>query len=189
MSDFYEENAESYVKGTFHLDMEGTRTEFLSYVPEGGRILDLGFGSGRDMLTFRDAGYQVVGIDPCLPFVQRARSMGLETLALRAEDMAFQDEFDGIWASASLLHSEDLPKALEKCHRALKEGGVLYCSFKKGSFRGIRDGRFYVDMEPVSLKNALEKAGFSLLSLWTSEDSSRPGLLWMNGIFRKSRKN
>ena len=106
MSDFYEENAESYVKGTFHLDMEGTRREFLSYVPEGGRILDLGFGSGRDMLAFRDAGYQVVGIDPCLPFVQRARSMGMEALPLKVEDMPFVNEFDGIWASASLLHSK-----------------------------------------------------------------------------------
>ena len=189
MSDFYEENAEPYVKDTFHLDMEGTRRMFLSYVPEGGRILDLGFGSGRDMLAFRDAGYQVMGIDPCLPFVRRARSLGMEALALRAEDMPFVNEFDGIWASASLLHSEDLPKALEKCHRALKEGGVLYCSFKKGSFRGIRDGRFYVDMEPLSLEKTLKKEGFLPLFLWTSEDSVRPGLLWTNGVFRKSRKN
>lgn len=189
VSDFYEENAESYVKGTFGIDIEGTRREFLSYVPEGGRILDLGFGSGRDMLAFRNAGYQVVGIDPCLSFVHMARSMGLEALPLKAGDMTFENEFDGIWASASLLHSEDLTEALGKCHKALKERGVLYCSFKKGSFRGMRDGRFYVDMEPVSLKNALKKAGFSPLSLWTSEDSSRPGLLWTNGIFRKSRKN
>ncbi len=185
MSDFYDENAESYVKGTFHLDMEGTRRKFLSYVPEGGRILDLGFGSGRDMLAFRDAGYQVVGIDPCLPFVHMARSMRLEALPLKAEDMAFQDEFDGIWASASLLHSEDLPEVLGKCHKALKERGVLYCSFKKGSFRGMRDGRFYVDMEPVSLEKTLKRTGFAPLSIWTSEDRTRPGLLWTNGIFRK----
>ncbi len=185
VSGFYEENAEFYVQGTFHLDMEGTRRKFLSYVPEGGRILDLGFGSGRDMLAFRDAGYQVVGIDPCLPFVRRARSLGMEALALRAEDMPFVNEFDGIWASASLLHSEDLPKALGKCHKALREGGVLYCSFKKGSFRGMRDGRFYADMEPSTLEQSLKIAGFFPLSVWTSEDSLRPGLFWTNGMARK----
>lgn len=185
MSDFYEENAESYIQDTFGIDMEGTRRKFLAYVPKGGKILDLGFGSGRDMAAFRDEGYQVMGIDPCLPFVRGARSIGMEALPLKAEDMPFVNEFDGIWASASLLHSEDLPKALGKCHKALREGGVLYCSFKKGSFRGMRDERLYLDMEPSSLDKALKGAGFHPLSLWTSEDSLRLGLFWTNGIARK----
>ena len=185
VSDFYEENAESYIQDTFGIDMEGTRRKFLAYVPKGGKILDLGFGSGRDMAAFRDEGYQVMGIDPCLPFVRRARSIGMEALPLKAENMPFVNEFDGIWASASLLHSEDLPKALGKCHKALREGGVLYCSFKKGSFRGMRDERLYLDMEPSSLDKALKGAGFHPLSLWTSEDSLRPGLFWTNGIARK----
>jgi hypothetical protein len=56
--------------------------------------------------------------------------------------------FDGIWACASLLHipTYEMVNVLNKCYNALKENGVMYCSFKLGEFEGERNGRFFTDL-------------------------------------------
>ena len=38
------------------------------YLPKKALILDIGFGSGRDMIYFKSIGYEVEGIDTSLEF-------------------------------------------------------------------------------------------------------------------------
>ena len=56
------------------------------------------------------------------------------------------DAYDGVWASACLLHvpSDEFAGILARIHRALKASGVFYASFKVGEDDG-RDslGRYY----------------------------------------------
>jgi SAM-dependent methyltransferase len=62
------------------------------------------------------------------------------------EGLDYTQEFDGVWANASLLHTprEGLPNVIRRIHAALKPGGLLYASFKSGEAGG-RDvfGRYY----------------------------------------------
>jgi 2-polyprenyl-3-methyl-5-hydroxy-6-metoxy-1,4-benzoquinol methylase len=60
---YYKDNAGNYVKQTVNADMGGTYVDFLAYIPQGGRILDVGFGSGRDLAYFSKQGYLAHGID------------------------------------------------------------------------------------------------------------------------------
>ena len=55
--DFYNANAEQYVAETSSLDVSDHRNRFLNFIPDGGQILDLGCGSGRDSRFFIDRGY------------------------------------------------------------------------------------------------------------------------------------
>ncbi|MGM9969716.1 MAG: methyltransferase domain-containing protein [Anaeroplasma sp.] len=73
----------------------------------------LGFGSGRDSLYFTSKGYEVYAIDPTKSFCDNARKLGINNVYnLYAQDMEFDNVFDGIWACASLLHvpSNELKK-------------------------------------------------------------------------------
>ena len=56
-------------------------------------------------------------------------------------------EYDGIWACASLLHvpSAGLPDIFRRMLTALKPGGIIYASFKYGTFEGDRNGRRFTD--------------------------------------------
>ena len=47
------------------------------------------------------------------------------------EDIKYNNEFDTIWACASLLHlkSNLLVDVFNKCYKALQDNGVLYVSF------------------------------------------------------------
>ena len=119
---------------------------FEKYLKGKGTILDIGFGSGRDSLYFKSKGHDVVAIDPEEEFVKHGKQLGIEHVyQLKAEDIEFNNMFDGIWACASLLHvsSKDLSNVFMKCGRALKDNGIMYTSFKYGDFEGIRNGRYF----------------------------------------------
>ena len=53
---------------------------------------------------------------------------------LRFDALDFNNEFDGLWACASLLDiaRQELNAILSRITKALKPGGVLYLSFKHG---------------------------------------------------------
>ena len=96
---------------------------FLKLLPKNGKILDAGCGSGRDSLFFKQQGYDVVSFDISKELVDLAsRLIGQKVLHMSFGDLDFENEFHGIWASASLLHipQEEMDDVLEKLSRALK---------------------------------------------------------------------
>ena len=56
---YYEENAISYIKDTLECDMSSQYKLLEKYLKAGSKILDIGFGAGRDMLYFKSKGYDV----------------------------------------------------------------------------------------------------------------------------------
>ncbi len=95
-------------------------------------------------------------------------------LACNAHTIDFQNEFDGIWACASLLHVErdDLSLAFEKMNTALKTNGLIYASFKLGNYAGVRpDGRYFLDLNSESLKRVLTNVpSLVIVEEWITQD-------------------
>lgn len=61
--DYYNDNALEYYNLTIEVDMSPICEKFLQYVRPGGRIIDIGSGSGRDIKYFLSKGYKATGID------------------------------------------------------------------------------------------------------------------------------
>ena len=185
--DYYNRNADSFFEGSINADMSGVRASFLSYVPAGGKILDAGCGSGRDSKAFIEAGYDVISFDGSEEMCKRASEyIGREVKNMRFEEMSFANEFDGIWACASLLHVsfEELPEIVKKLHEALRTNGALYASFKYGEGTKIRGERIFSDFTEKSVIPLFENAGFKIVSNEVGTDS-RPGRedeKWINVI-------
>ena len=78
---YYERCAEDYVAQTQAADMRALHEAFLARVRPGGRLLDLGCGSGRDSKAFLERGYEGVAMDgaPREVFaqVEKLKSIGL----------------------------------------------------------------------------------------------------------------
>lgn len=187
---FYDDNAELYAEGTFKVDIGSIQEEFLSYLKKGDCILDLGCGAGRDSLYFLNQGYRVVAVDGSKELCRIAsRITGLEVRNLLFSDLDYKDTFDGIWACASLLHvpSEELPDVLNKCFAALKAGGIFYLSFKKGSFEGERDGRYFSDLEEEKIREILSSLGYDnkIEKLFITDDARGREEKWVNILARK----
>ena len=191
--EFYNKNAEEFYNATVSADMSETCERFLKYIVPGGKILDAGCDSGRDSLYFLKSGYKVVSIDASEEMVRLSSKLtGQQTLLMKFEDVDFKDEFDGIWACASLLH---VPKAkiksvMTKLAQALKENGIFFGSFKYGEgeeFRGERLFNFYDENSLRVLISEIKQ--LEILEIWITEDvrPGKEGEMWASCLCR--RKN
>lgn len=75
------------------------------------------------------------------------------TRHLTFQDIAFHDEFDGVWASASLLHIpyDELFSVMRRLHHSLKTHGIMFVSFKYGEGRRQDiDGRIFYDLNETT---------------------------------------
>ena len=190
---YYNENAVAYFDETAHLDVSDLRRRFTDRLPTGARILDAGCGSGRDARAFLDQGFNVIAIDASAGMAAQASArLGVEVRLMQFEDLEFVEEFDGIWASASLLHvpGSEIPAILERFAAALKPGGILYLSFKLGKTEQWRGGRRFHDLTEQGLVGLLGGLNrFSVLEIWETADvrktegEARPG--WLNCLARR----
>ena len=160
---------------------------FESYLKLQDKILDVGFGSGRDSLYFVNKGYEVISIDPIKEFCDNAKDIGLDNVyQLSIEDINYVNEFDGIWACASLLHikSNKLVDVFNKCYKALKDNGVMYVSFKYGDFEGVIDDRYFTYLTAESFTNIINQTKFKIDKLWINEDKLNRDVKWLNVILK-----
>jgi SAM-dependent methyltransferase len=183
---YYDQNSRAFIVRSRGLDMASLYRPFLACIPPGGHILDAGCGSGRDARAFLDRGYLVTALDASEAMVAEAADfIGQRVLLMRFQEIAFEDEFDGVWACASLLHvpRAEMDAVLARIVRALKPEGLLYLSFKEGQQDRIADGRFFSDYTEGSLTALLARqSALELLQVWTTRGQD---VNWINGLARK----
>lgn len=187
---YYDEHAEDFIAGTENADMRECRERFLQYLKQGQKILDAGCGSGRDVIAFREAGYEVEAFDASAEICRIAsEKTGIEVKQMWFEELEGADQYDGIWACASLLHVKpaDLPDVLQRLHRLLKTEGILYVSFKYGSAEREKDGRYFHDLTENTCRELLTEAGLSIRELFVTQDvrNGRSQEKWVNAIAGK----
>ena len=187
---YYDENGQEFFDGTVDTDMSSHYDEFLALVPENGSILDAGCGSGRDTLKFKSLGYDVTAIDGSEKMCELAsKHSGVEVNHIQFQEIEFEDCFDGIWASASLLHvpTEELVDVLERLKKSLKKEGIFYASFKLGDFEGERNGRFFNDFTEDTAIKMFENAEFEIIKTWLTNDArpERQDEKWVNILVKK----
>ncbi len=89
-------------------------------------------------------------------------------------DLKFTNEFDAVWAAASLLHvsSNDLNEVFAKVVRSLRPGGIFKASFKEASQDWTDDlGRYFCAMDVPKLVQLLKASGFEAVTI-----ESHPGV-------------
>lgn len=184
--EYYNENAEKFISDTQTVSMSEVQKEFISKIPVGGKILDLGCGSGRDSKSFIDAGYDVVSVDGSWQMCDATSKLtGHSAICSTFQAYMTTDIFDGIWACASLLHLsfDDIEKVVKKLANNLSENGCFYMSFKYGLYCGERNGRFFTDLDEKQIKALIEKIPLLKLDTIKLTSDVRPGRdneKWLN---------
>ena len=188
---YYDNNAEDFSSSTFSVDFQEVQEKFINYLKPAARILDFGCGSGRDAKYFLSKGFDTEAVDGSPELCTLAsKNTGLQVKQMLFQELAAEEEYHGIWACASILHlpMQELKAVIHKVYAALKLEGILYASFKYGAFEGIRNGRYFTDLNEERLQALLQEVrGFTPIEIWISGDA-RPGRgeeKWLNIIVKK----
>jgi 2-polyprenyl-3-methyl-5-hydroxy-6-metoxy-1,4-benzoquinol methylase len=166
------------------------------YLPAhpGGRLLDVGCGSGEWLLAMQQRGWQVEGVDFDENAVKIAVQRGLRVHCNSLEQHGFPDNyFDAVTSNHLIEHVPDPVQLLTECVRILKPGGKLViltpnnASFThlvfKQDWRGLEPPRHLHIFSMPSMQRALAMAGFYKTSIYPFIVSSiiyESILLWWN---------
>jgi len=179
--EYYDKNAIAFFAGTVNIDMSSLYKRVEAYLKPNAHILDLGCGSGRDSKYFLNRGYHVTAVDGSEQLCQLASEViGQEVLHLRFRDLNFHEEFDAVWACASLLHVEkgQMTAVLQRIFKSIKPGGILYASYKYGDTQRIKDNQLFNDYMERDLEMLFSGIDGAVVKEW-----------WISGDVRAERKN
>jgi SAM-dependent methyltransferase len=117
---------------------------FLSLLPSGAKILDLGCGGGYKTKYIKDKGFTVEGIDFSESMIKIAKEKFLD-INFKVVDVYNLDKyhktFNGIFAQAVLLHipKKRIIEVLKKIKSKLENNGLLYIAVKEIRDNGIEE--------------------------------------------------
>ncbi|MBI5247335.1 MAG: class I SAM-dependent methyltransferase [Elusimicrobia bacterium] len=170
------------------------------YLPprEGGRLLEIGFGSCALMEHLRSVGWNPSGLDFDPVCVERAKAKGFEARTGALEDAKFPDgHFDAVVMSHAFEHVPDPIGLLREIRRVLKPGGTFVSltpnavSYGHGYF-----GRNWLALDPPrhlhlfspdSLRGALAQVPFSSARVFTTANGADYIYLSSRDLLRSGR--
>lgn len=188
---YYRLNA-AEVAGRYEAVVSPVARYFRRAFPEGGRVLDVGAGSGRDLAELLALGYDAYGAEPVEGMASQALAAHpqlvgrLYSAGLPLLGQPFGGGFDGILCSAVLMHlpEGDLFEAASALRNALRPNGRLLLSLplSRGDLvAGNRsaDGRLFSHWPPDRLQLLFERIGFRQVGRWDGDDAlARAGTRW-----------
>lgn len=174
--------------------------KYISFLPKGASILDVGCGAGHKTKYLADKGFVMTGIDfseKSIEIAQENISEGKFFVKDIREPLGFQENsFDGVFAQAVLLHfpKEEVLAVLKNIILPLKPGGYLQVAVKelrpgeeeeetlKESDYGYDYERFFSYFTIEELKNYLQKIDMEIVYESVTSSGKRS---WLQIIGKK----
>jgi SAM-dependent methyltransferase len=202
----YEKQAEGYAAMYDGADMGALHRLLLRYLPEKGRVLEIGCGSGRDAAFLLAHGYDVTATDAS-PSMLAVAAQRHPELASRLHLLSFPTSttqqpnnlttapmapYDAIIAIATVMHipDQDLFEGATQIRDLLVDDGLLVLSLAQGraGLNQDRDakGRLFIERPPEELQLLFERLGFRLLTLQETPDALERSLCWHTLVLQRA---
>lgn len=187
---YYNRNYEKYYDETAYVDLSDIYIKFLNKIPNNGVILDAGCGVGRDTKYFIQNGYRVHSFDLSEKMVMLCNQYPFAFCEIQSFlNINFYEEFDAVWANASLLHLNDIEfkQSLINLVKSIKPGGILFFSLKEKinnkDFDFINGRNFYYYRNDYILDLLCNKLGMKSDSIWKTHKVKKD--IFVNFLFIK----
>ncbi len=191
MNNFYEDNHYQYFNSTVGIDPSPVLTPLAECLQPGASIFDIGCGSGRDLLWFKQRGFNITGLE---------QSPGLAALARNhagcrvIEDDYLTFDFTSIQVDAvaligALVHQprEAVPQIVTSICRCLNPGGYLLITQKESSGEMTRpDVRTFTLWSKDEAESVYRGCGLEIVDFSRQISKLRSGDIWLGHVLRRS---
>ncbi len=191
MPGFYQENYKAYHEKTFSIDPSSFLEPLSQRLPAEAFILDVGCGSGRDLLWMKKRGFDVIGFERSPGLAELARdNAGCEVIEGDFETYDFSSILvDAIMAIGALVHvpHERFSKVFENITSAIPDNGSVLITLKEGAGDLTdSDGRIFYLWQDQKARELFDTLGFNVCDFSTSVSKTGSGDVWMSYVLDKS---
>ncbi len=194
---YYDNAADNLISLYETANMSNLHTFLLSNLAPNSKVLDIGFGSGRDLAFLQQNGFDVWGIDPAQKFVDHTKKRfpdiadhffksSLPNLDIPKE---LQHSFDSIILVAVWMH---LPKsmyadAIRALCTLLKPQGKIILSYNITPRTGETE-RYFEDVDSDLLQTLFKARGCIKVSSITNKDGlSERKITWVTEAYSNDK--
>ena len=189
MNSFYEKNHQNYFDSTFKIDSDNFLSPLAKHLNAGDSILDIGCGSGRDLLWGKQHGYNAVGFEQSPGLAKLARKYSHCTVI--EGDFTSYDfsklRFTALVFVGSLVHlaKEEFPIIFKSICRALVPGGIIFITMKEGDGSSRSDdGRLFTLWSRKDLEQIFANQHLQLLDFSRQTSKIRSDDIWLGYVLR-----
>lgn len=186
---FYEKNHQQYFDSTVGIDPSAFLDPLARLLEPQATILDIGCGSGRDLLWFARRGFQPTGFEQAPNLARLAREYaGCPVIEGDFCRYNFSDlQFAALVFVGSLLHlpKEALPTILKSTCQALVPDGLILITMKEGHGSSCAaDGRLFTLWTREDLEKIFAANNLHLLDFSRQLSKLRPDDIWLGYVLK-----
>lgn len=192
---FYENHSHDLIERYNSADMSELHQLLAKHITPNSKIIDIGFGSGRDLAFLQSNGHDIYGIDPIEAFVIQAQHRFTDIRehfrvgSFLSSDIPsdWLNSFDTVISIAVWMHlkAHERLKAIDTIKALVKPNGIVILSFSLGG-RDSEDGRHFEPLELQEVINEFNDAGFSLIeSVCTQDSLGRDTIEWATVVLKR----
>lgn len=189
MEQFYEQHHKEYFESTVGIDPSRFLTPLTQFLKPGAAILDIGCGSGRDLLWLREHGFQATGFEQSRSLAALAREHA-SCPVIEGDYNAFDFStlhFDGLVLVGALVHQPQskMKSLLCSIRLALQESGYMLVTMKEGEgVSSSTDGRTFVLWGKEEIEDLYRQCGLTIVDFSRQVSKIRAEDTWLGHVLR-----
>ena len=186
---FYEKNHITYFNSTVNIDPAAFLDPLAGVIAPKSTILDVGCGSGRDLLWLAEREFMPTGFEKSSNLARLARQhAACPVIEGDFRDFDFsQLSFAALVLVGSLVHlsQAEFPTIFEKICKALAPEGHILITLKEGvGTSSTADGRFFTLWSATDLEAVFTSQGLKILDFSRQVSRLRPDDIWLGYVLR-----
>ncbi|BCO09898.1 SAM-dependent methyltransferase [Desulfolithobacter dissulfuricans] len=188
--DFYHTHARKYFEQTRAIDSSRFLGVLAHRLPKGATVLDIGCGSGRDLLYLKNSGFCATGLERSAKLAELARKFsGCPVIEGDFTCYDFSSlRCDALVLVGALVHLQkpELGPVLGRISQALEQDGLIYLSLKHGNGQYRNDdGRIFTLWQHEELEKIFTGCGFVNLDFSRNRSAMNPHDTWLGYLLQK----
>ncbi len=190
--DFYDKHANDLIIKYDKANLEQLHSFLTKYIKNGDNILDLGFGSGRDLKFMQTITPNVFGLDSCETFIDNLKNNGFHGRVAKSilPDINLDklkisvDKFDIITSIAVLMHLNilDINQSIINIKKKLVNNGMVIISYSLK--RKIIDNRHFEPLSKEIITDLFQNNDFLEIDSFQNLDVMNRNIIWITQVFK-----